>query len=135
MCSAVESSRCPVMDSEGKLIIFPNPLSEAGLSPPLHSIHPFLCSLQVLLSSLPLTACSPPCSQLTTLCASSTPKIRDHKRQDKNIPESLGKALSFLYTPVLKHLSHSFMCWRHFINILINTNRRVAYFHSSGDIY
>lgn len=89
----------------------------------------------VLLMSALLTICLLPCSQLTTLCASSTPKIRGCKGQNKNISESLGKAHSSLHSRVLKRISHSFMCWRHFINILINTNRRVTYFYSSGDIY
>lgn len=48
------------------------------------------------------------------------------KRAGWKVSEHLGKALSFLYTCVLKHISHSFMCWRYFINILINTNRRVT---------
>lgn len=100
------------MDSEGKLIIFPNPLflwprSVLPISllllfffHPLFSLGPaHLYALHDMFASL-LLARHP-------LCFINS-KNKRLKGAGWKVSERLGKALSFLYTCVLKHISHSF---------------------------
>lgn len=97
------------MDSEGKLIIFPqSSFSVAGLSSPYLPVASFFPH--------PLFSLGPAClyalhNMFASLLLARHPlcfinsKNKRPKGAGWKVSERLGKALSFLYTCVLKHIS------------------------------
>lgn len=75
--SASETGKQLRMSSEGKWIIFQSSLSLAVVLPPASPL--LLCSLHVPFTSLFFTTCSLLCSQISALCSSSAPQIREYK--------------------------------------------------------